>query len=118
MRIARHLFIPLLSAVILSACSAQNPFAPGGRVSAGPTPAPTVVPLPTAALAGIIAGTILGYIFEYAQRFSQETPLIWAFDIRTAGLICLMVTLSAIFSAALATQPVIRQKAITILRDR
>ncbi|MEO6060339.1 MAG: ABC transporter permease, partial [Thermoflexales bacterium] len=71
-----------------------------------------------AALAGIIAGTILGYIFEYAQRFSQETPLIWAFDIRTAGLICLMVTLSAIFSAALATQPVIRQKAITILRDR
>lgn len=71
-----------------------------------------------AALAGIIAGTILGYIFEYAQRFSQETPLIWAFDVRTAGLICLMVTLSAIFSAALATQPVIRQKAITILRDR
>ncbi|MBX7212384.1 MAG: FtsX-like permease family protein [Thermoflexales bacterium] len=71
-----------------------------------------------AALAGIIAGTILGYIFEYGQRFSQETPLIWAFDAGTAALICIMVTLAAILSAALATQPVIVQKAVRILRDR
>lgn len=51
MRISHHLALPLLvGTLILGACSAQNPFAPGGRGSAGPTPAPTVVPLPTAAL--------------------------------------------------------------------
>ena len=71
-----------------------------------------------AALAGIIAGTILGYAFEVSQRFAQESPLLPAFDFSTALVIVVMVSLAAIFSAALATQPVIRQKAIKILRER
>lgn len=51
MRINRPFVILLLAgALVLGGCSAQNPFAPGGRGLAGPTPAPTVVPLPTAVL--------------------------------------------------------------------
>lgn len=71
-----------------------------------------------AALAGIVAGTVLGYAFEVSQRFAQESPMLPAFDFSTAGVILLMVCLAAIFSAALATQPVIRQKAIKILREK
>ncbi len=71
-----------------------------------------------AGLAGILAGTILGYAFEVSQRFAQESPLLPAFDFSTALVIVVMVSLAAIFSAALATQPVIRQKAVVILRER
>ncbi len=71
-----------------------------------------------AALAGIIAGAILGYAFEISQRFAQESPMLPAFDFSTATVIVLMVSLAAIFSAALATQPVLHQKAVKILRER
>lgn len=71
-----------------------------------------------AALAGIIAGAILGYAFEISQRFAQESPMLPAFDFSTATVIVVMVSLAAIFSAALATQPVLRQKAVKILRER
>ncbi|MFC1465299.1 MAG: FtsX-like permease family protein [Candidatus Brachytrichaceae bacterium NZ_4S206] len=71
-----------------------------------------------AALAGIIAGAILGYAFEISQRFAQESPMLPAFDFSTAMVIVVMVSLAAIFSAALATQPVLRQKAVKILRER
>lgn len=71
-----------------------------------------------AALAGIIAGAILGYAFEVSQRFAQESPMLPAFDFSTATVIVVMVSLAAIFSAALATQPVLRQKAVKILRER
>lgn len=71
-----------------------------------------------AGLAGIVAGTLLGYAFEVSQRFAQESPLLPAFDFSTALVIVVMVSLAAIFSAALATQPVIRQKAVKILRER
>lgn len=71
-----------------------------------------------AALAGIIAGAILGYAFEISQRFAQESPMLPAFDFSTATVIMLMVSLAAIFSAALATQPVLHQKAVKILRER
>ncbi len=71
-----------------------------------------------AALAGIIAGTILGYAFEVSQRFSQESVLLPAFDFGTAGVILVMVTFAAILSAVLATRPVIKQKAIKILREK
>jgi ABC-type antimicrobial peptide transport system permease subunit len=71
-----------------------------------------------AALAGIIAGTLLGYAFEVSQRFAQEQTMLLGFDFTTAAVIVVMVCLAAIFSAALATQPVIRQKAITILREK
>jgi multidrug efflux pump subunit AcrA (membrane-fusion protein) len=51
MRITSRFITPfLLGPLFLAACSAQNPFGPAGGVSAGPTPAPTVVPLPTAVL--------------------------------------------------------------------
>lgn len=51
MRNIRRLILPLLAGtLILSACSVQNPFATGDRSAANPTPAPTVVPLPTAVL--------------------------------------------------------------------
>jgi multidrug resistance efflux pump len=50
MRISRQFVLPFLAgALALSACSAQNPLAPGGRGAAAPALAPTVVPLPTAA---------------------------------------------------------------------
>ncbi len=71
-----------------------------------------------AATAGIIAGTLLGYAFEMSQRFAQEQTMLIGFDITTAAIIVIMVCLAAIFSAALATQPVIRQKAIKILREK
>jgi ABC-type antimicrobial peptide transport system permease subunit len=71
-----------------------------------------------AAVAGIMAGAILGYAFELSQRFAQEAVLLPAFDFTTAIVIVVIVCLAAIFSAALATQPVIRQKAIKILRER
>jgi ABC-type antimicrobial peptide transport system permease subunit len=71
-----------------------------------------------AAVAGIIAGTVLGYAFGFSQRFSQESPMLPAFDFTTAAIILFMVCLAAVFSAALATQPVIRQKAIRILREK
>jgi len=71
-----------------------------------------------AALAGIIAGTVLGYAFELSQRFSNESVLLPAFDFGTAGVILLMVCLAAIISALMATRPVIRQKAIKILREK
>ena len=71
-----------------------------------------------AGLAGIVAGTLLGYVFEISQRLQSDQPLLLAFDFRTAGLIIALVCLAAVFSASLATQPVIRQKAIKILRER
>lgn len=71
-----------------------------------------------AATAGIIAGTLLGYAFEVSQRFAQEQTMLLGFDFTTASVIVIMVCLAAIFSAALATQPVIRQKAIKILREK
>jgi ABC-type antimicrobial peptide transport system permease subunit len=71
-----------------------------------------------AAIAGIIAGTLLGYAFEVSQRFAQEQTMLLGFDFTTASVIVIMVCLAAIFSAALATQPVIRQKAIKILREK
>lgn len=71
-----------------------------------------------AALAGIVAGTLLGYAFELSQRFAQEAVLLPAFDFTTAAVILVMVCPAAVFSAALATRPVIRQKAIRILRER
>ena len=71
-----------------------------------------------AALAGIVAGTTLGYAFEGTQRLQEDTPMLLAFDSVTSGVIVVMVCFAAIFSAALATQPVIRQKAIKILREK
>jgi len=71
-----------------------------------------------AGLAGILAGTLLGYIFVITQRIQNDQPFLLAFDFNTAGLIVALVCLAAIFSGALATQPVIRQKAVTILRER
>ena len=71
-----------------------------------------------AALAGIVAGTVLGYAFEGTQRLQDDTPMLLAFDTVTAAVIVVMVCFAAIFSAALATQPVIRQKAIKILREK
>jgi ABC-type antimicrobial peptide transport system permease subunit len=71
-----------------------------------------------AAVSGIIAGTLLGYVFEVTQRLQQDQPMLFAFDAGTAALIMALVCFAAIFSAALATQPVIRQKAIKILRER
>ena len=71
-----------------------------------------------AGIAGIIAGTILGYAFELSQRLQSDQPFLFAFDFNTALLIIVLVCVAAIFSAALATQPVIRQKAIKILRER
>jgi ABC-type antimicrobial peptide transport system permease subunit len=71
-----------------------------------------------AGLAGIIAGTILGYAFMVSQRLQNDQPFLLAFDFNTAGIIIALVCIAAIFSGALATQPVIRQKAIKILRER
>lgn len=71
-----------------------------------------------AALAGIVAGTVLGYAFEGTQRLQNDTPMLLAFDSVTSMVIVFMVCFAAIFSAALATQPVIRQKAIKILREK
>lgn len=71
-----------------------------------------------AGIAGIIAGTILGYAFEASQRLQNDRPILLAFDFGTAALIVALVSFAALLSAALATQPVIRRKAIHILRER
>ena len=71
-----------------------------------------------AGIAGIVAGTILGYAFVLSQRIQSDQPFLLAFDFNTAGLIIVMVVFAAIFSGTLATQPIIRQKAIVILRER
>jgi ABC-type antimicrobial peptide transport system permease subunit len=71
-----------------------------------------------AALAGIVAGTLLGYALDFSQRFAQETPMRLAFDSTTAIVILVMVCVAAIFSALLATQPVLRQKAVKMLREK
>jgi ABC-type antimicrobial peptide transport system permease subunit len=71
-----------------------------------------------AGVAGIFAGTVLGYAFEISQRLQTDQLLQLAFDFRTAGLIVALVCVAALFSAILATQPVIKQKAIRILRER
>lgn len=71
-----------------------------------------------AAIAGIIAGTLLGMLFVFVERFNSENPTLWAFDFQTAGAICAMVMASAILSAWLATRPVLRQKAVMVLRER
>jgi archaellin len=47
-----------------------------------------------------------------------ESPMLLAFDSTTAIVIVVMVCLAAVFSALLATQPVLRQKAVMILRER
>jgi ABC-type antimicrobial peptide transport system permease subunit len=77
-----------------------------------------VVTTLAAALAGIIAGTILGYAFEFSIRVMGESPMLLAFDSTTAIIIVVMVCLAAIVSALLATQPVLRQKAVLVLRER
>ncbi len=77
-----------------------------------------VVTTLAAGLAGIIAGTILGYAINITQYLQNDEPFVFAFDLNTAGIIVALVSIAAIFSAALATQPVIRQKAVKILRGR
>lgn len=72
----------------------------------------------SAGVAGIFAGTVLGYAFEISQRLQTDQLLRLAFDFRTAGLIVALVCVAAWLSSILATQPVIRQKAIKILRER
>ena len=71
-----------------------------------------------AGIAGIVAGTLLGYAFEGSQRLQNDQLILLAFDFRTAGIIVALVCLAALFSSVLATQPVIKQKAIKILRER
>jgi putative ABC transport system permease protein len=71
-----------------------------------------------AGIAGIIAGTVLGYAFEASQRLQNDRPILLAFDFGTAALIIALVSFAALLSAAMATQPVIRKKAIVILRER
>jgi putative ABC transport system permease protein len=71
-----------------------------------------------AGFAGIVAGTLIGYAFSVTSYIQEDTPFLLAFDFSTAGIIIAMVAGAAIFSAALATQPVIKQKAITILREK
>ena len=77
-----------------------------------------VVTTLAAGLAGIIAGTMLGYAFVLSQRLQADLPFKFAFDFNTAGIIIAMVVVAAVVGGTLATQPVIRQKAITILRER
>jgi putative ABC transport system permease protein len=77
-----------------------------------------VVTTLAAGLAGIIAGTLLGYAFVLSQRLQSDLPFKFAFDFNTAGIIIAMVVVAAVVGGTLATQPVIRQKAITILRER
>ncbi len=77
-----------------------------------------VVTTLAAGLAGIIAGTLLGYAFVLSQRLQNDLPFKFAFDFNTAGIIIAMVVVAAVVGGTLATQPVIRQKAITILRER
>jgi ABC-type antimicrobial peptide transport system permease subunit len=91
--------------------------APGRRLR-GIFVGEAVVTTLAAALAGIIAGTILGYAFEGSIRIMGESPMLLAFDSTTAIVIVVMVCLAAVFSALLATQPVLRQKAVMILRER
>ena len=71
-----------------------------------------------AGFAGIVAGTLIGYAFSITGYLQEDTPFLLAFDFSTAGIIIAMVAGAAIFSAALATQPVIKQKAIVILREK
>jgi ABC-type antimicrobial peptide transport system permease subunit len=71
-----------------------------------------------AGVSGIIAGTLAGYAISISQYLQNDLPFLFAFDINTAGVIIVLVIFAAVFSGALATQPVIRQKAITILRER
>jgi putative ABC transport system permease protein len=71
-----------------------------------------------AGFAGIVAGTLIGYAFSITSYLQEDTPFLLAFDFSTAGLIIAMVAGAAIFSATLATQPVIKQKAISILREK
>ena len=78
----------------------------------------SVITTLAAGIAGITAGTILGYAFVLSQRLQSDQPFLWAFDGNTAGLIIALVCFAAVFSGALATQPIIRQKAIVILRER
>ncbi len=71
-----------------------------------------------AGFAGTVAGTLIGYAFSITSYIQDDTPFLLAFDFSTAGIIIAMVASAAIFSAALATQPVIKQKAISILREK
>jgi ABC-type antimicrobial peptide transport system permease subunit len=71
-----------------------------------------------AGAAGIIAGTLVGYGINISEYLQNDLPFIFAFDFNTAGIIIALVCFAAIFSGALATQPIIRQKAIKILRER
>ena len=73
----------------------------------------------SAALAGIVAGVGIGLRVRVEPALRAGTDFVaGAFDFTTAGVILLMVCLAAVFSAGLATQPVIRQKAIRILREK
>ena len=72
----------------------------------------------SAGVAGIVAGTLLGYAIEGSSYLQRDQPFLLAFDFNTAGIILVLVCFAAVFSATLATQPVIAQKAIKILREK
>jgi len=71
-----------------------------------------------AGVADIVAGTLLGYAIEGASYLQRDQPFLLAFDFNTAGIILVLVCFAAVFSASLAIQPVIAQKAINILREK
>ena len=62
--------------------------------------------------------TLLGYAIEGSSCLQRDQPFLLAFDFNTAAIILVLVCFAAVFSAALATQPVIAQKAIKILRNQ
>jgi ABC-type antimicrobial peptide transport system permease subunit len=78
----------------------------------------SVITTLAAGVAGIVAGTLAGYATSISQYLQNDLPFLFAFDFSTAGIIIALVCFAAVFSGALATQPVIRQKAIMILRER
>lgn len=70
----------------------------------------------SATLTGTTAGTCLGYVFYTSNNTMQNVPTIPAFDAVTVTFVLVMVIVSSLISAAVASRGIVRRRVTAILR--
>lgn len=70
----------------------------------------------SATLTGTVAGTSLGYVFYISNNMMQNVPTLPAFDTMTVTFVLVMVIVSSLISAVIASRGIVRQRVTQILR--
>jgi ABC-type antimicrobial peptide transport system permease subunit len=70
----------------------------------------------SATLTGVVAGVLLAYTFRLSEAFRAEVPTVFALDPIVVPAMLILMILSSLISAVVATHSLRRRSAIEILR--